>query len=81
MQTWVMEDVPVSDDSRVVYFGRDIAASSLLSQSFHSSFPVALKLITSLFFSLETTLPLLYTCSGNIDAFSIMHIYVDLVTT
>lgn len=48
----------MSDDSRSVYSGRDTAASSLLSQSLHSSFPVALKLLTSLFFSLETTVPL-----------------------
>lgn len=51
MQTWRMEDVPVSDDSRVVYCGRDTAVSSLLSQGPNSSFPVALKRLRSLFFS------------------------------
>lgn len=33
-----MEDVPVSDDSGVVYSGRDTAASSLLSDSLRLSF-------------------------------------------
>lgn len=32
MQTWMMEDVPVSDDSRVVYRGRDTAVCTLLSR-------------------------------------------------
>lgn len=50
----------MSDDSRVVYRGRDTAVSSLLSQGPHSSFPVALELLPSLFFSsLETTVLLL----------------------
>lgn len=45
MQTWMLVDVPVSDDSRVIYCGRDTAVSSLQSQSSHSGFPVALKLL------------------------------------
>ena len=56
MQARVMEDVPVSDDSRVVYRGRDTAVSSLLSHNPHSSFPVALELL--LFSSLAALLPL-----------------------
>lgn len=56
----MIEDVPVSDDSRVVYRGRDTAVSSLLSQGPHSSFPVALKLLPSLFFSSLVTTVLLH---------------------
>lgn len=69
MQTWVMEDVPESDDSRAMYRGRDTAVSSLLSQSPHSSFPVALKLLPSFSFSsLGTTALLLHKYWGNVDA-------------
>lgn len=50
MQTWMMENVPVSDDSRAMYRGRDTAVSSVLSQSPHLSFPVALRLLPSFLF-------------------------------
>lgn len=59
MQAWMMEDVPVSNDSSVVYHGRGTAVSSELSQGPHSSFPVVL-LLPSLFFSSLVTIVLLH---------------------
>lgn len=38
MQAWVMEDVPVSNDSGVLYRSRDTAVSSLLSLALTQAF-------------------------------------------
>lgn len=61
----MMEDVPVSDDRRVVYRGSDNAVSFLLSQGPHSSFPVALKYRLSLFFNSQATTMLAIYCVYN----------------
>lgn len=41
----------MSNDSRAVYHCRDTAVSSVLSHGAHSSFPVAVNVLSSLFFS------------------------------